>query len=94
VSLRDSARVAEAAGTIDYDGAPFANPVFTQCGGDLRLNGVNQGAYSFAETITYGANCVNRGRVDLTRRQDGDLDYAWYGPAGVLSSTGLLKRAP
>jgi hypothetical protein len=73
------------AGISVYTGA-------SNCSCDLRYVGAAGDMYSFEETPVSGRGCL-RGRLQLSAKPDGTVDYNWFSNAGSIpDAVGALKR--
>lgn len=61
------------------------------CGGDMTFLGTQGGKAYFRETLTYGLeNCVDGGKIELTRQGSG-LKYRYWNPGhDTVNAVGLL----
>ncbi len=76
-------------GYIDYPSFP--------CGGSVALVAATERQVEVVEQLEFGQeSCVDGGRVRLSRRPDGALDYTWTAgdspPDTPPAVTGVLKR--
>lgn len=66
ITMGDSARALEDVGQVDYPSLA--------CGGSLRFEALNQGAFRFSVWLTYGVgNCTPGGALVLSRNEDATL---------------------
>ena len=62
-----------------------------KCGGLWSLHDTADGAARLTEKITFGSGCGNGGRIILTLRDDGNLDFKWqYLNSERVCCTGTL----
>ncbi|MEO6392925.1 MAG: hypothetical protein ABIP75_13840 [Pyrinomonadaceae bacterium] len=63
-----------------------------KCGGKWEPVSIKSAEATFTEKITYGKNCINDGRVVVTKTDDGGLNCKWYYVGDIIGAEANLHK--